>query len=61
LKNNYSKEEYETFINALDFDYDSSQELYGIIWYKDGTWSMRDEYDGWVHYICPEIYDELIE
>ena len=39
----------------LNFDYDSGyggQYLYGYIWYKDGTWSERGEYDGsewWEH------------
>ncbi len=39
----------------LDFNYYSghgSQYLYGYIWYKDGTWSERGEYDGsewWEH------------
>ena len=44
----------------LDFDYDNGyggQELHGIIWYTDGTWSDRGEYDGsewWEHHVCPE-------
>ena len=39
----------------LDFEYDGGyggQYLYGYIWYADGTWSERGEYDGsewWVH------------
>jgi hypothetical protein len=39
----------------LDFDYDGGygcQELFGYIWYGDGTWSQRGEYDGlewWEH------------
>ena len=45
----------------LDFCYDSGyggQNLYGTIWYKDGTWSNRDEYDGsewWAYRKCPEL------
>lgn len=41
--------------------YDSGfglQELFGIIWYTDGTWSERGEYDGsewWEHRKRPEI------
>jgi len=44
----------------LDFDYNDGfggQELYGYIWYKDGTWSDRGEYDGsewWQHQTRPE-------
>lgn len=46
---------------SLDFKYDSgygSQELEGTIWYADGTWSERGEYDGsewWVHRECPPL------
>ena len=45
----------------LDFCYDNGyggQELYGTIWYTDGTWSARDEYDGsewWAYRECPEL------
>lgn len=44
----------------LDFEYYSGfggQELYGYIWYTDGTWSERGEYDGsewWDHKKRPE-------
>jgi hypothetical protein len=42
-------------IDKLDFSYDNGpggQEMFGYIWYKDGTWSEREEYDGlewWRH------------
>ena len=45
----------------LNFSYDNGygwQYLYGTIWYEDGTWSERGEYDGsewWEHRQCPEI------
>ncbi len=45
----------------LDIDYDDGfggQELFGNIWYTDGTWSERGEYDGaewWVYKACPPI------
>ena len=45
----------------LDFEYDSGygvQHLYGVIWYKDGTWSERAEYDGlewWEHNSSPSL------
>ena len=45
----YTLEEYEQFVNSLDFEYDSGfglQELFGMIWFKDGTWADRAEYDG---------------
>ena len=61
-----TKEDLEIFLNGLDKDYDSGyggQELFGTIWYKDGTWSTRGEYDGsewWENHICPEIPKELV-
>lgn len=45
----------------LDFEYDNgfgSQELEGTVWYADGTWSDRREYDGsewWEHHVCPPL------
>lgn len=61
LKENFTAEEYEAFLGALDFSYESgygAQELFGIILYTDGTWSERAEYDGsewWEHKVCPAI------
>jgi hypothetical protein len=67
LKHGYTLEDYELFIQLLDFDYDDGyggQELFGTIWYKDGTWSDRGEYDGsewWQCHICPVIPKELLD
>jgi len=61
LSVNYKPFDLVRFLGLIDFDYDSGfggQELYGIIWYKDGTWSERGEYDGsewWEYKSCPEI------
>ena len=61
----YSDQDLEDFLNKLDFDYDDgfgTQYLYGNIWYTDGTWSERYEYDGsecWIHKSCPKIPDHL--
>lgn len=50
-----------TFLESLDFEYDESygcQNLFGTIWYVDGTWSERHEYDGsewWLYQKAPEI------
>lgn len=50
----------------MDFDYDSGyggQEIYGFIWYEDGTFSERGEYDGseWFSYVkTPEIPVHLL-
>jgi hypothetical protein len=49
LKQKYNKKEFEEFLNALDFDYDEgygSQELDGTVWFTDGSWAVRREYDG---------------
>lgn len=66
LKLNYTEEEYQKFIESLNFKYDSGfggQELFGIVWLKDGTWLSRGEYDGsewWEHNVLPEIPKELL-
>jgi hypothetical protein len=46
---NYTQEEYQNFLNELNFKYDNSwghQYLYGTIWLKDKRWIERLEYDG---------------
>ena len=49
----------EQVLPLLDFEYDSGygiQQLDGYIWYADGTWSVRGEYDGsewWEHIVRP--------
>ena len=61
LRLNYSEADFAKFLESLSFDYDDGhggQELYGIIWYRDGSWSERGEYDGsewWEHKKLPEI------
>lgn len=53
------------FLDQLNFTYDDGyggQELFGLIWYEDGTWSERGEYDGsewWEHRSVPNIPEEL--
>jgi len=65
LKVGYTHEDYCDFLNAINCNYDSGyggQCLYGFIWYKDGTWSARGEYDGsswWEYIACPKIPDAL--
>jgi hypothetical protein len=66
LKVNHTEEELQSFLSELNFSYDNGyggQELFGIIWYTDGTWSERGEYDGsewWEHHVCPKIPQELV-
>lgn len=61
LRENYSRREWEALMRSLDFEYDNGyggQNLFGIIWYEDGTWSSRGEYDGsewWKYNQAPEI------
>lgn len=65
LTTGWVESEYDEFLKAIDVTYDSGyggQELYGMIWYKDGTWSSRGEYDGsewWEHHTCPAIPGNL--
>ena len=66
LKPNYSEKDYKKFLRSLNFEYDNGyggQELYGTIWYDDGSWSERGEYEGsewWEHKKCPEYPSELL-
>lgn len=61
----YSVSVMQNFLEAINYQYDSGyglQEVYGTIWYKDGTWSERGEYDGsewWEHKSCPTIPNSL--
>lgn len=65
LRCNYTPAEYDAFLQSIDFAYDAGfggQELHGIIWYMDGTWSERGEYDGsewWEHRYAPKVPEEL--
>ena len=51
----------EDLVEHLDIEYHDGfgvQELCGYIWYSDGTWSERYEYDGsecWVHKKVPPL------
>lgn len=61
----YSEEQFNEFCEALDFEYDAGyggQELFGFIWYLDGRWSERGEYDGsewWNYKSSPPIPESL--
>jgi len=50
-----------SFLSSINREYDNGfggQELYGTIWYTDGTWSTRGEYDGsewWEHHEVPAV------
>ena len=59
----HSEQELTDFLSSLDFEYDSgygTQELFGTLWFDDGTWSDRFEYDGserWEHHELPPVPD----
>jgi hypothetical protein len=65
LTTGWDSEDWSKFLSNLDFEYDcgyGGQNLFGTIWYADGTWSDRGEYDGseWYEYhICPNIPAKL--
>ena len=50
-------------IDKLDINYDDgygTQEIFGFISFKDGTWMERGEYDGaewWDYKKCPTVED----
>lgn len=56
----HTQEEVEKFWNALDFFYDDGygKLVTGYLWFSDGTWSERREYDGsewWEHQAVPAL------
>ena len=66
LKKGFSEKDFSDFIKTLDIEYDDGyggQNLFGYIWYKDGTWSERGVYDGsewWSYKTCPEVNKECL-
>lgn len=60
----FTEEDLGYFLSELDFTYDSGfggQELYGTVWFTDGCWLSRGEYDGsewWEYNKYPEIPEE---
>ena len=49
------------FLREIDFDYDDgwgTQEVFGLVWFDDGSWMERGEYDGaewWEYRQTPDI------
>lgn len=62
----YTDEQFKSFIDSLDFEYDSGygcQQIFGTVWFANGEWASRGEYDGsewWEIHSCPPIPFELI-
>jgi len=49
LRCDYDADQLANFLKRIDFDYDDGyghQMVEGTIWYTDGTYSSRGEYDG---------------
>lgn len=61
----FTEQDYKDFLDRIHVNYDNGyggQNLFGTIWYTDGTWSDRREYDGsewWEHQTCPAYPDEF--
>lgn len=61
LKENWNNDEWLAFLEDLRFNYDDgfgSQHLFGVVWFKDGSWLERTEYDGsegWVLKRTPDV------
>jgi hypothetical protein len=57
----------EQVLPRLNFSYDRGyghQYIFGTIWYTDGTWSERGEYDGsewWSYRKCPPLPEVALE
>jgi hypothetical protein len=66
LTTGWDEADFAAFLESLDFEYDDgygTQELFGDIWYEDGSWSEREEYDGsecWAYKSSPPIPAKLI-
>jgi hypothetical protein len=67
LKKGHTDQEFEEFMHDLDFDYDAGygmQYIDGTVWFDDGTWLSRNEYDGsewWVYLGTPKIPVDLLK
>lgn len=65
LKQGYTHVELKEFLNSLDFNYDNgygTQEIFGTVWFTNGIWMDRHEYDGsehWDIHKYPEIPENL--
>ena len=65
LTTGYTQDEYNEFLAGINKTYNNGyggQELDGMIWYEDGTWTTREEFDGsewWQYREIPTIPDFL--
>ena len=67
LKRNHAEPELEDFLRSIDFEYDrctGGQELRGLIWHTNSTWSERRQNYGtewWEFREIPVIPVELLQ
>lgn len=65
LKIGWTEQDWQKLMHDLDFEYDEGyggQELFGTVWFNDGSWLERGEYDGsewWAYRTTPLIPDKL--
>lgn len=65
LRQNWNEADMAEFLDELDFEYDhgyGAQFVFGTVWFKDGSWAARQEYDGsesWSINVRPNIPAEL--
>ncbi len=65
LKPGFTEAEVDAAYKSLNVKYDSgygTQHLFGVIWFQDGTWATRGEYDGsewWQYHRRPDIEDTV--
>lgn len=61
LKENWNNDEWLALLEGLRINYNNgfgSQHLFGVVWFKDGSWLERYEYDGsegWVFKRTPDV------
>ncbi len=67
LAKGFTSEDYDSFMEELNFGYDSVrgiQELFGIIWLKNGDWFERFAEGGlefWLLKTCPDKTKSLFD
>ena len=67
LKVGFDAKDFNKFLSEIDFDYennhdDNDLQLFGAIWFTDGSWAVREEVDGsewWEIHNPPPIYESL--
>lgn len=67
LKVGWSIFDFSKFLKDLNFEYYGddygTQHLVGVVWFKDGSWLEREEYDcseSWSHKESPQIPNEIL-